>query len=527
MAIIQISKIQHRRGRAEGVALPQLASGEIGWAIDTQELYIGNGSVSEGAPAVGNTQILTTNSDIFSLADQYTYKPQNNFWAGLPVARSLQSKLDDIVSVFDFGAFGDGTDQTIAIQSAIDKLYKNVNVNSRVVLRFPAGNYTITAPLIIPPFATLRGDGKGKTVILADSCNLFTTTHYDSANPSAAATTNTQARYIELSEMSLVVNSADYKALVLNSVKYSVFKNLRIEGVFPENKNFLTAESIYGSHSAIELNSSNNTVICQSNIFDNIEIDSFYNGVYSDYDMMHNSFSLCSFYLLSNAFRFGKSTTLGAVAMKFGLKFNTIENCYFDRIDKEAIRLDYGDYNTSRQNKFFNVGNFGGTEGLDAVAIINFSSHTNVEDNDYFERSDALSTTPGVSYVPEVSGRVFYKGSYLNEISIGTLLDETEILQFPAIEGTMFIDYVYTDKTGNAVSVLKEGTIEIVCAINADTPSIIVNNAYNFIGDVLLTDALSFAAEYTVDDTTVNLLATNVMTVDTDSFIYNLRVKSN
>ena len=327
--------------------------------------------------------------------------------------------------------------------------------------------------------------------------------------------------------MSLVVNSADYKALVLNSVKYSVFKNLRIEGVFPENKNFLTAESIYGSHSAIELNSSNNTVICQSNIFDNIEIDSFYNGVYSDYDMMHNSFSLCSFYLLSNAFRFGKSTTLGAVAMKFGLKFNTIENCYFDRIDKEAIRLDYGDYNTSRQNKFFNVGNFGGTEGLDAVAIINFSSHTNVEDNDYFERSDALSTTPGVSYVPEVSGRVFYKGSYLNEISIGELLVETEILQFPVIEGTMFIDYVYTDKTGNAVSVLKEGTIEIVCAINADTPSIIVNNAYNFIGDVLLTDALSFAAEYTVDDTTVNLLATNVMTVDTDSFIYNLRVKSN
>ena len=60
MAIISISRIQQRRGQANtGTGLPQLASGEFGWAIDTQELYIGNGAVSEGAPAVGNTRILT------------------------------------------------------------------------------------------------------------------------------------------------------------------------------------------------------------------------------------------------------------------------------------------------------------------------------------------------------------------------------------------------------------------------------------------------------------------------------------
>jgi hypothetical protein len=60
MAITSISRIQQRRGRANsGTGLPQLASGELGWAIDTQELYIGNGAVSEGAPFVGNTRILT------------------------------------------------------------------------------------------------------------------------------------------------------------------------------------------------------------------------------------------------------------------------------------------------------------------------------------------------------------------------------------------------------------------------------------------------------------------------------------
>lgn len=57
MAVTQISKIQVRRGRQEN--LPQLAAGELGWAIDTQQLYIGNGTFAEGAPSEGNTEILT------------------------------------------------------------------------------------------------------------------------------------------------------------------------------------------------------------------------------------------------------------------------------------------------------------------------------------------------------------------------------------------------------------------------------------------------------------------------------------
>ena len=59
MAIVQISQIKNRRGLAED--LPQLSSAELGWSIDTQELYIGNGTLDEGAPEVGNTRILTEN----------------------------------------------------------------------------------------------------------------------------------------------------------------------------------------------------------------------------------------------------------------------------------------------------------------------------------------------------------------------------------------------------------------------------------------------------------------------------------
>jgi hypothetical protein len=67
MAVIQISKIQVRRGLQEN--LPQLASGEIGWSVDAQKLYIGNGTITEGAPTLGRTEILTEMSDIQFRAD--------------------------------------------------------------------------------------------------------------------------------------------------------------------------------------------------------------------------------------------------------------------------------------------------------------------------------------------------------------------------------------------------------------------------------------------------------------------------
>ena len=61
MAVIQISKIQVRRGLQEN--LPALASGELGWSVDQRRLFIGNGTLNEGAPEIGNTEILTVYSN--------------------------------------------------------------------------------------------------------------------------------------------------------------------------------------------------------------------------------------------------------------------------------------------------------------------------------------------------------------------------------------------------------------------------------------------------------------------------------
>mgnify|MGYP000654353680 CR=1 FL=1 len=74
MAVVQISRIQIRRGQKnQGSGIPQLAGGEFGWAVDSRELYIGNGSVAEGAPAVGNTKVITEHDDLFTLANTYSY----------------------------------------------------------------------------------------------------------------------------------------------------------------------------------------------------------------------------------------------------------------------------------------------------------------------------------------------------------------------------------------------------------------------------------------------------------------------
>lgn len=72
MSIVSISRIQHRKGLQQD--LPQLASAELGWSVDRQKLYIGNGTIAEGAPKLGNTEILTEHSEILRLAETYTFR---------------------------------------------------------------------------------------------------------------------------------------------------------------------------------------------------------------------------------------------------------------------------------------------------------------------------------------------------------------------------------------------------------------------------------------------------------------------
>ena len=173
MAILQISRITQRKGLAQDLPEP-LAGAELGWAVDTRQLFIGNGELTEGAPVVGNTEILTEFSDLLQYTTAYTYKGsaagydvQTGATSGSPVSQSLQSRLDSYAVVTDFGATGDGvTDDTAAINRALFQLYcRQTNTQIRRSLFFPAGTYLITDTIKIPPFAQLYGEGPNSSII--------------------------------------------------------------------------------------------------------------------------------------------------------------------------------------------------------------------------------------------------------------------------------------------------------------------------------------------------------------------------
>ena len=417
MAIVQISRIQIRRGqKLVGSGIPQLAGGELGWAVDTRELYIGNGSVSEGSPAVGNSKILTQHDNLFSFADQYTYaKDDATMQTGVipttPVTRTLQDRLDEVVSVRSFGALGNGVDQTTQLQQAIDQLYINTatkgSTASRVTLRIPAGEYTLSASLKVPPHATIVGAGSDKVVITQTANAPIIETVNSASTPGspaldATSTTLNQARHIVLKGLTLK-HTSTHCGVLLQSCRESTFEDLIIEGIWTSGSAHLVDQ--IGIRMAC-LSTAVNTI---RNTFRNVQIKGFTRGIESKYDIENNLWDKCIFETLGYGIVFGDGTVINNAGMLTGPIHNVIQNSKFQDIDRNAIWIDTGNYNTSDNNVYVDVGNNGGTEANAAHPVINFTYGTalsNVSAGDFFSRTRWLSfdqsLITGFAYIPEV-----------------------------------------------------------------------------------------------------------------------------
>lgn len=205
MAILQLSRITHRKGLSEN--LPQLAGAEFGWVLDERKLFIGNGIIADGAPVIGNTEILTEFSDVLALASTYTYKGLDAGYVVATgpgtedIARNLQSKFDDFVSVKAFGAVGDGaTDDTDAINRALYELFcRESNVAIRRSLFFPAGTYKVSSTIKVPPHARLYGEGLTSSIIkfisdvVVNVTDVVAGTRYAITNPGTTSAGEWQA----------------------------------------------------------------------------------------------------------------------------------------------------------------------------------------------------------------------------------------------------------------------------------------------------------------------------------------------
>ena len=196
MAVIEIAKIQVRRGQERQTGIPRLDGGEFAWAADTEQLYIGL-KIEDGGSHDANVRILTENDErnFFALgvtSSTYTYRlgtmitAPNGF--SEEFERTVQEKLDDFVSITDFGAVGgDNNDDSSVIQTAIDHLFLDTNYieyntgrHPGKTLYFPAGTYNITATIYIPRYTTIVGDGIDKTIInvVSTATHAFQTCDY-------------------------------------------------------------------------------------------------------------------------------------------------------------------------------------------------------------------------------------------------------------------------------------------------------------------------------------------------------------
>jgi len=243
MAILQISQMQIRRGLQQD--LPQLASAELGWSLDTRRLFIGNGTLAEGAPSTGVTEILTQYSNFLGFINAYTFAGTNSGYTSQtgatvlnPVTRSLQSVLDDTVNVYDFGAVGNGVaDDTAALQRAITQIYpgnlNGVYSNVQRTIKIPAGNYLISSALLIPPNCTLKGDGKNNTIInIGNSANSAIITS-DSLFQYGGSIGTGGVRYpgfITIQDLGFKSNSSSYAVATVNDTTDILFDRVQFQG---------------------------------------------------------------------------------------------------------------------------------------------------------------------------------------------------------------------------------------------------------------------------------------------------------
>ncbi len=519
MAVVQISRIQVRRGQKNaGTGVPQLASGEFGWAVDARELYIGNGAVSEGSPQVGNTKVLTQYDNIFDLADAYTYRSPDAWMntggvGATAITRTLQDRLDDRVSGRAFGLTGETTQiATTKLQNAIDQLYLNDankgSIGSRVVLYLEAGEYIVDDTIYIPPYTNIVGAGSDKTVIRTSTLNkpIFQTVNDSSTvgTPSSHASTTTlnQPRDIHITGITLESTVVNY-CMILDSCKDSMFEDVKFKG------NWSSGDAINNSDVGLQLNNLSSTVETKNNSFRNCKFSNISYAVQSDWDSNNNNWHDCEFFDLGYGIGFGTNLlsldlTSGS-GKNTGPRDNLMAHCYFHDIDRQAIWAKFGVKNFSEHNKFDLCGNSGSADNVPSHSVIKFERPGNISKDDIFSRTAVLSYDAsywdGVKYIPEIEGAV---DASFGQVHVLNTITRTGIDTNPAIgiihqkrfrvpaeddvaNQRYDIDYVITSRNYDS---FRSGILTI--NVNGITKTVTVEDNQNFTGTTSYQDAISF-----------------------------------
>jgi hypothetical protein len=522
MAVLQISKIQVRRGQEALTSIPTLSAGEFAWAIDTQNLYIGNGAVSDGAPFVGNTRILTANDagNLFQLADTYSFQGNTGAiihtgpTANSPIYRTLQSKLDDAITIIDFGCTGDGvTDNTRSLQNAIDQIFLNpadkATVNSKRPLHIPAGTYLVTGTIYIPPNATLVGDGSGKTVIVQSGLGVpvFMTCDSTSTYSVKEVWPNIRSAYkpknINISGMTMQYDRNTHQIgndglLDLDCAVDTVIDDVHFRGVAATPMNdSVKGIQIRGQGTA---NTSENIQINRCK-FENLNC-----GVYSDYDIANLKISNSKFTKMGTGVSIAAILAPGDNTRIHGPVDVKIFNNNFNTVYQQAIFVGSNTGNISnlvlsQNNQFEYCGNMGNVlqDSAQNFEVITFFSPGNVSTNDYFTRDDANATGNPNPMIPSIKGHAVITGNKVNTLQLPTNLTTNVVtIAAGATSEQILVDYIAT-----STNLTRIGKLQILVDANTAT----VYDSFQYQGTAI-GDTMRFTA--TVASNVVTLSAINL-----------------
>ena len=520
MAVIEISRIQVRRGQENQTGVPTLAGGEFAWAADTEHLFIGLRR-EDGGARDANVRILTENDlfNVTSLADtSYTYRLDTDpaisapSFGGLGFERPINEKNDDTVSIRDFGVIGQGGDEVVSalLQVAVDNLFldplktvSNYGKFSAKVLLLPAGIYNIDDTIFVPAYTTIIGEGIGKTIInlISDISHAFQTIDADPNNSFPGRLTfeeginsgATQPNYLRLEGMTIqydpsVTLTNAISLISLDCSKNAILRDVKLAG------NHMPGDAATENYSGVDIRGYGAAQASSENILiDNCEFDGLYYCVKSNYDIISPVIQNSKFL---NSVRGISFNDPNDAAADVGPRFARIQNNRFENIEMQGIysgesnSLIYDQGHISSGNKFYNVGNLGyGRDTSTGTAVITFLTDGNISVNDWFDRqelhtqnmnSDILNFDVK-SYFPLVEGH-----AAIDSVSVGTVTLSngafTTVARLPitGYSQQLVIKYNLLEGTVGAYTVDRMGTLKLHIKPGADPTDSNMTDEYSF-----------------------------------------------
>jgi len=548
MAVIEIAKIQVRRGQENQTGIPQLASGEFAWATDNENLYIGL-KREDGGARDANIRVLTENdvrlftsfvsSGMLNTTTNYIWNVDNaetitssTYAIGIAptgndrVIRSVQDKLDDFVSVADFGVVTstatEAIDCSIALQTAIDHLFLDMDVYNTATqydterslrynkkLYFPAGVYRIGQTLKIPRDTVIIGEGIDKTIIedVTVGSGIFKTVdwygrrsehsqnnydhgEFDAANTNSSTLSITgpgQPKNIHIEGMTLryttssVVNP-NLALISLDCVDNAVIREVKFQGTYTS----LLNPAVGPGYTGIDIRGYN-ACTSENILIDNCQFEGLYYDVKSNYDTNHIVIQNNSFKYSTYGIAFNTATNVVATS---GPTYARIVNNKFQNIYNQGIYVGPNQNgaptnHVSENNSFIRVGDRGVTEGSNSVgtSVIKFETRGNSSVNDYFGRERFHNQNFGSTYTyyPLIDGRTTID---LNSVSTATLaaFTSTTIMRLPITGNAQFLSLKY-NCTSYDTTINKMGTLQVYIRPGATPSDVQLFDEYNMTGN--------------------------------------------